>query len=52
MNRCPKCGRPMVTNMYWDAGNPAVEWYCPRCGKVNDKYIYTTNTSGRGKGEE
>ena len=33
----------MVANMYWNAGNPIVEWYCPRCGKTNNGYIYTTD---------
>lgn len=34
MNRCPKCGRPMVTNIHWSCGMVCVEWYCFRCSKA------------------
>ncbi len=52
MNRCPKCGRQMVTNIYWSCGRVHVEWYCFRCSKAIGICTTYSTSSAKLKEEE
>lgn len=40
---CPKCGKHMVSNIYYSVGKPCVEWICLRCGYNSESKVFTTN---------
>ncbi len=52
MNRCPRCGRSLVSSMYWSCGRVYVEWYCLRCGRANGiRTTYSTSNTELSKEE-
>lgn len=40
---CPKCGRYMISNIYWSVGKPYIDYVCPYCGYTKERGYTITN---------
>lgn len=44
---CPKCGAPLISRIYYVAGNPVVDWFCACCHNYSSASVgtYSTNST-------
>lgn len=42
---CPKCGSLLLQRIYYIAGNPVVDWYCPVCHGYSSASATYSSTS-------
>lgn len=40
---CPKCGRYMISNIYWSVGKPYIDYVCSYCGYTKERGYTITN---------